>query len=338
MSGEEGHKAMLWETAPEGKAQCFLCAHRCLIADGNRGLCHVRLNRGGELYTLVYGPLVAMNIDPIEKKPLFHFQPGTVSLSVATAGCNFRCGFCQNWQISQAARQGNIDGRFVAPEELVKTAKAKECASISYTYTEPTIFFEYAYDTARLAHDSGLKNVFVTNGYQTPETIEKMAGMIDAANVDLKSFSNDFYRKQCKARLEPVLEAIRLMHAAGIFIEVTTLVVPGQNDDEEQLRGIAGFIAGICEDIPWHISRFHPDYEMNNTIATPMEAIQRAIDIGREEGLRFVYAGNVVGWQDTVCPQCGAVVIARNGFAVSKANLTGNNCGGCGKELPFIAA
>ncbi|MDK1032225.1 MAG: AmmeMemoRadiSam system radical SAM enzyme, partial [Planctomycetia bacterium] len=319
--------------------QCFLCSHRCLIAEGKRGFCQVRLNRGGKLYTLVYGRLVARNIDPIEKKPLFHFLPGTVSLSVATEGCNFRCGFCQNWQISQAVRmqsEGAVAGAVVRPAELVEEACRAECASISYTYTEPTIFFEFARDTAQLAHERGLKNVFVTNGYETPETIEQMTGLIDAANVDLKSFSDDFYQRLCKARLEPVLESIRLMHEAGIFVEVTTLIVPGQNDGEEELKGIAEFIASVSGDIPWHVTRFHPDFEMAQGDATSVEALRRAIGIGKEAGLQFVYAGNVVGLQDTVCPRCKKVVIPRSEMKVDLVHLSGSRCGWCGAALPLV--
>jgi pyruvate formate lyase activating enzyme len=216
------------------------CAHRCHIAAGKRGVCRVRENNDGTLISLVYGMLIAAHVDPIEKKPLYHFYPGSRSFSIATAGSNFQCYLCQNWQISQAARGGEIAGDFTPPPDVVAAARAQKCDSISYTYTEPTIYFEYAYDCARLAKAAGLRNVFVTNGYQTPETIEIMAGLIDAANVDLKAFSDAFYRERCKARLQPVCDAIRLMHQAGIHVEVTTLIIPGKNDSMEQAEGIEG--------------------------------------------------------------------------------------------------
>ncbi len=221
------HEASLYEKLDNQRVSCFLCAHRCKIAEGKRGVCGVRENRAGILYSLTYGRLISRAVDPIEKKPMYHFLPGTASYSIATAGCNFRCDFCQNWSISQLRPGGDeLPGADATPEEVVADADARGCASIAYTYTEPTIFFEFARDCARLAHEKGIANVFVTNGYQTPEAIEIMTGLIDAANVDLKSFSDDFYRKQCGARLDPVLEAIQAMHAAGILIEVTTLLIP----------------------------------------------------------------------------------------------------------------
>ncbi len=332
-------EAMLYTKRDEGKTACTLCSHRCVIAVGKRGSCHVRVNRGGTLYTLAYGKVIARHVDPIEKKPLFHFLPGTFAYSIATMGCNFRCYFCQNWEISQYLDENDtLPGRPLAPETAVEDASGSGCSSIAYTYTEPTIFFEYAYDIAVLAHRKGLKNIFVTNGYQTPQTVEKMKGVIDAANVDLKSFSDEFYRKVCSARLRPVLEAIRLMHEAGIHIEVTTLVVPDQNDSDEELTGIASFIADISPDIPWHVSRFYPNYKDLATPPTPRETIRRAARIGREQGLRYVFAGNLPGEgdEDSVCPHCGKTVIARSGYSVRALRLEGNCCGNCGTALPIV--
>lgn len=333
-------EAMLYRKQEDGKVACVLCSHRCVIADGKRGFCGVRVNHEGTLYTLVYGKVIAQHVDPIEKKPLFHFLPGTFSYSVATIGCNFRCGFCQNWEISQFRMNGEEDlpGKSLAPETAVQEAAKAGCVSMSYTYTEPTIFFEYAYDTAVLAHERGIKNVFVTNGYQTPETIQKMTGVIDAANVDLKSFSDEFYRKVCSAELEPVLEAIRLMHEAGIHVEVTTLVVPDENDSEGELREIADFLFDISPDIPWHISCFHPDYKELTMRPTPRETIRKALAIGREQGLHYVFAGNLPGEgdEDTVCPHCKHVVISRSGYSVRAMGMKGNRCGNCGAPLPII--
>ena len=330
-------EAMLYRKGEEGVCECLLCCHRCRIAPGKRGICRVRENRNGTLVSLVYGKLVTAHVDPIEKKPLYHFQPGTLSMSIATVGCNFHCDYCQNWQISQAAESG-IRGEFSSPEDLVGAAKARNCPSISYTYTEPTIFFEYAFDCANLARAEGMRNCFVTNGYQTPETIEKMAGVIDAANVDLKAFNDDFYRRRCKARLAPVLEAIRLMHAAGIHVEVTTLLIPGYNDDENELKGLAEYLAGVSRDIPWHVSRYHPDYRFDGARATPAERILRALKIGEEAGLRYLYAGNMPGgeYENTRCPHCGATVIERAGFSASVVGLDGDACAACGKKLPII--
>jgi pyruvate formate lyase activating enzyme len=331
-------EAMLWKG--DGKeVSCFLCAHRCRIKEGDCGLCQVRLNSGGRLYSLVYAKLISRAIDPIEKKPLYHFMPGSRTYSIATAGCNFFCDFCQNWQISQVVHEsGSVYGEEAVPEEIVGDAVAHKCESISYTYTEPTIFFELAYDTAKLGKESGLKNVFVTNGYQTPEAIEKMAEVIDAANVDLKSFSDKFYRERCRARLAPVLKAIRMMHEKGIFIEVTTLIVPGENDGQDEISRIVEFIASLSADIPWHVSRFHPQYKQTDKDWTPSETIFQALETGKKAGLKYVYAGNLPAgkYEHTYCPQCGATVIERSGFYSITSGLRGNTCRSCGTRLPIV--
>jgi pyruvate formate lyase activating enzyme len=331
--------AMLWSPAEGGEVGCRLCAHRCVIVPGRRGVCNVRENRAGRLETLVYGEVVAAHVDPIEKKPLYHFLPGSKALSIATAGCNFRCGFCQNWQISQAPRRrgGGIAGEPFTPEDIVRTAVEEDCRSISYTYTEPTIFFEYAYDTARLAREAGLRNNFVTNGYMTAEALETIRPFLDAANVDLKAFKDETYKRVCGARLEPVLGSIRLMHQLGIWVEVTTLVVPGLNDGPDELEAIARFIASVDRDIPWHISRFHPDYEYTQAPATPVATLRAAAETGRREGLRHIYVGNVLGEsEDTRCPSCGLVLIRRRGFAVISNGLRDGLCPSCGGRLAGI--
>jgi pyruvate formate lyase activating enzyme len=331
-------EAMLW-TGKNGKVLCHLCAHRCNIGESERGLCGVRLNSKGELFTLVYGKLISRAIDPIEKKPLYHFLPGSQSYSIATAGCNFFCDFCQNWQISQMTHEdGAVYGEDATPEEIVADATSHKCESIAYTYTEPTIFFEFAYDTATLAKKSGLKNVFVTNGYQTPETIEKMAEVIDAANVDLKSFNDEFYRERCRARLAPVLKAIRMMHEMGIFLEVTTLIVPGENDGMDEIKQIAEFIASISDEIPWHVSRFHPQYRHADKEWTRSDTIFQALEIGKTSGLKYLYAGNLPAgkYEHTYCPRCGATVIERSGFYALSGGLRGNACRKCGTPLPII--
>lgn len=338
MNNNHKHEAMLYKKASEEACDCFLCAHRCHIAQGQRGLCRVRENRGGKLFSLVYGKLIAAHLDPIEKKPLFHFLPGSQSYSIATVGCNFQCDFCQNWQISQAARSEDIQGRYTPPQEVVETALRHDCQSISYTYTEPTIYFEYAHDCAKLAKEAGLRNCFITNGYQTPETIERMAGLIDAANVDLKAFNDDFYRERCKGRLEPVKESIRLMHEAGIHVEVTTLLIPEFNDSSDELKRMVEFLVSISPDMPWHVSRYHPDYKFDHAAVTPAKVIQTALEAGRKAGLHYCYAGNLSAGEDenTYCPGCGEAVIVRYGFTARIVGLNGSNCRKCGRKLPII--
>jgi pyruvate formate lyase activating enzyme len=332
------HEAALWKPAAGGAVECFLCAHRCRIAGGKRGICRVRQNVGGRLVTLVYGRVIARHVDPIEKKPLFHFLPGSRAYSIATVGCNFQFGFCQNRQLSQWPRssEAEMPGDTATPEQLVAAARRYDCASISYTYTEPTIFFEYARDTARLARAAGLRNTFVTNGFMTAEALEEAADWLDAANVDLKAWQDGFYRRICKARIEPVTESIRKMHEMGVRVEVTTLLVPGKNTDPDDLAGIAAFVASVSPEVPWHVSRYHPDFEVRDPPPTPTSTIEQAIEIGRREGLKFVYAGNIRGMQDTVCPSCGATVIARQGMGVSAMNLRGSACAECGADLPIV--
>jgi pyruvate formate lyase activating enzyme len=330
---------MLWRSLEGGKVDCFLCAHRCQVAAGKFGVCGVRENQEGKLVTCVYGEVIAAHIDPIEKKPLYHFLPGTTSFSIATIGCNFRCPFCQNWQISQAGKKdkGFGGGQPLSPEEIVRAARTRGCRSISYTYTEPTIFFEYAYDTSKLAREAGLANVFVTNGYMTAEALRLIQPYLDAANVDLKAFQEETYKKVCGARLGPVLDSIRLMRELGIWVEVTTLVVPGMNDGNEELAAIARFIASVSPEIPWHISRFHPDYKYTQTPATPLETLRKAAALAREAGLEFIYVGNVWGESEaTSCPRCGKVLIRRSGFVVEENRVKAGKCYSCGSPIAGV--
>lgn len=337
--GELVKEAMLYRPLEEKRVECFLCAHRCVIAEDKWGVCGVRHNQGGKLYTHVYAEVIAAHVDPIEKKPLYHFYPGSKAFSIATIGCNFRCPFCQNWEISQATKKERpLGGGFTfPPAKVVEEAKKHGCRSISYTYTEPTIFFEYAYDTAVIAKREGLTNNFVTNGFMTPEALEMIKPYLDGANVDLKAFREETYKKICKARLEPVLESIQLMKKLGIWVEVTTLVVPGLNDSETELKSIARFLANLDRDIPWHISRFHPDYEYTSVAATPLETLRRAAKIGQEEGLKFIYIGNVWGeGENTYCPRCHQPIILRHGFWVESMKMTGRQCGYCGQVIPGL--
>ena len=325
---------MLYEKLGDKKVRCQLCAHRCTISPKDIGICGVRQNREGFLYTLVYAEAIAANIDPIEKKPLYHFFPGSTSLSIATLGCNFKCDFCQNWQISQLSKQNSNRGiRTLLPEDIVRLAKEKKCKSISYTYTEPTIFFEYAYDTAKLAKAQGLYNNFVTNGYMSREAIDAIEPYLDAANVDLKSFREEFYVKNCKGHLQPVLDSIRLMKKLGIWVEVTTLIVPGENDSESELAKIAAFIAEVGKDIPWHISRFHPDYKFINHKPTSLETLKKASFLGKEAGLRYVYLGNVLEDYGTCCWQCGKLIIQRSCFDIAENNIKNGKCVFCNTAI-----
>ena len=333
-----GQPAMLWETSEDQEVQCGLCNFRCRIKPGQRGHCQVRENRDGKLYSLNYSAVCSVNVDPIEKKPLFHFYPGSRSLSYAAPGCNFRCEFCQNWQISQEVRLSKrINGRAYSPEQLVRAGQEGKCASVAHTYTEPTIYFELAYDTAKLAHEKGMTNVFVSNGYMTIEAIELIKPYLDGINVDLKSFSDEFYRQRTGARLEPVLETLRYIAGqTDIWLEVTTLVIPEANDSDEELGELARFIAGeLGAQVPWHVSRFHPDYEATDVPATPVETLDRARQIGIEAGLHYVYCGNIPGdkSESTFCHSCGKEVIGREYFRITQNEVQDGKCPDCGTRV-----
>lgn len=332
-------EAMLYEKLSDGRVRCNLCAHRCTIADGKRGICKVRENRGGTLYTLVYGRTITQHVDPIEKKPLFHFYPGSTAYSIATPGCNFQCRWCQNWQISQMPRERDfIAGTEASPEEVVAAALDSGCRSIAYTYTEPTIFFEYSYDTARSAQASGLENIYVTNGYMTEEMLETFRPYLSAANVDLKAFRDSTYRKYVGARLQPVLDTLKRMRSLGIWLEVTTLVIPGINDDPAELTDAVDFVAQeLGADTPWHISRFFPNYKMTDVPPTPVDTLRRARDIGLEKGLRYVYMGNTQAEADTLCHACGSVLIRRAGMSVIEDRVESDGtCPNCGTPVAGV--
>lgn len=332
-------EALLYEKLDNQLVHCFLCAHHCRIAHQKFGFCVVRQNIEGRLYTHVYGKPIAIHVDPIEKKPLYHFLPATFSFSIATIGCNFHCGFCQNWEISQArTRDGEeLDKGEVSPEKIVQDAIKNNCRSISYTYTEPTIFFEYALDIAKIAKEKGLYNIFVTNGYMTKECLQMIKPYLHAANVDLKFFNESSYKKICAASLEPVLNSIRLMHTLGIWVEVTTLVVTGENDSDEELTGIAKFIAGVDKNMPWHISRFHPDYKFTGYNATPESTLKRAQEIGKKAGLTYIYVGNVIGCgNDTYCANCKRLLIKREYFSVLEDNIKEGKCAYCDTIIPGV--
>ena len=333
-------EAMLYEKLSDGKVKCNLCNHRCTIKDGNYGICGVRQNTDGSLYTLVYDKIIASHIDPIEKKPLFQFYPGSTAYSVATVGCNFKCKHCQNADISQLPmeRKGYVVGEKMGPEEMAEAARRSSCQSIAYTYTEPTVFFELAYDTAQKAHDKGIKNIFVSNGYMTPEALKEISPYLDGINIDLKAFTEKFYKDICGARLAPVLDTIRLAKNLGIWVEVTTLVIPTLNDSEDELRQIAVFLRDVDVNIPWHISQFYPTYQLTNLPRTPVETLHRAREIGLESGLRYVYEGNVPGRgnENTYCHGCGELLIERWGYSIQKNTIIEGQCPSCGSPVAGV--
>lgn len=336
-------QALLYEPLEERKVRCHLCHHHCIISPGKRGLCGVRYNEEGVLYSLVYGKIIAEHVDPIEKKPLYHFLPGSYSYSIATVGCNFRCSFCQNYEISQYPQlyPTDIPGKPYSPKEIVKLALGSGSKSISYTYTEPTVFFEFALDCAKLAVREGLKNVFVSNGYMTREAFNLIKPYLHGINVDLKAFTEGFYQRICKAKLRPVLDNLKYLKQLGIWVEITTLVIPGENDDEGELRELVRFIRDeLGPDTPWHISRFYPQYKMLHKPYTPLETLQRAYFIGKEEGLYYIYIGNVPGneTENTFCPKCNTLLLERYGFSVLQNNLKEGACPNCGFSISGVWA
>lgn len=333
------HPALFYEQGRDKTIICGLCAHICHLAPAQKGRCGVRQNDNGVLRTLVYGHTLTTSADPIEKKPLYHLLPGSLAFSIATIGCNFTWQFCQNWRISQASHHGdnpNAIGCDILPAEVVSAAQQAGCASIAYTYTEPTIYYEYARDCAYAARDAGLKNIFVTNGYMMPAVVKDAAYFLDAANVDLKSFSEHFYQKICGASLQPVLTTIKAMREQGIWVEVTTLLIPGWNDSVDELTKIAHFLVSVDPNIPWHISRYHPQYLFDKAPVTPLQQLELARDIGFDAGLRYIYLGNVAHGGDTVCPICKKMLVKREGDAPALWGMSGASCAHCAEKIPGI--
>lgn len=324
-------EAYLYKSLKDKKVRCDLCNHRCVIDVFQKGKCGVRQNIDGKLFSMVYDKVISENVDPIEKKPLFHFLPGTLSLSIATPGCNFKCFFCQNWQISQMPSDYNlIEGKLIPPEKIVNDAIKYNCPSISYTYTEPTIYFELAYDTAKLAAQQNIKNIFVTNGFMSLEALEMIRPYLNAANIDLKSFSEKFYKEKIGGRLKPVLKNIKTMFDYGIWIEITTLLIPGLNDSSQELKEIASFISSISISIPWHISAYFPQYK-SDIPPTSKNKIMEAVQIGKDSGLKYVYGGNVfdLELENTYCFNCKNLLIKRRGFSVLENNVVNKKCKFC---------
>ena len=350
------HEALLYERQTDRSVVCTACKMYCRIKPDRIGICGVRVNKGGKLYSLVYGKASAVHIDPVEKKPLYHFLPGSEIFSLGTVGCNFGCSFCQNWNISQVTRDlrkklakekrfGDIElemtgfGYALPPDRIVEICKGKKLPAIAYTYNEPVIFFDYLFDTARLAHSEGIRSVFVSNGYESVEAMELMHPYLAAMNIDLKSFSDMFYTRLCKAKLQPVLDTISYVHALGIWLEITTLVIPGQNDSDEELNQIAEFIASVDTNIPWHVSAFYPGYQMKDTKPTPAATLSRAYDIGKRNGIKYMYTGNIVDDKRscTYCPGCGKTLVRRSGYRTEiTASFRNGMCTNCKEKITGV--
>ena len=331
------HETMKYYKKEEGKERiiCLLCKHYCKLKEGQTGICGVNKNVDGELKTLVYGHPIAVHVDPVEKKPIYHLLPGSRALSFGTVGCNFKCPFCQNWDISQETKVN--EEIKVSPEQMVALALEQGAESIAYTYNEPTIFYPYAKDIGVIAKEKGLKNIFVSNGFESPEIIEDMASWVDAANIDLKSWDDAYYKKVLKGGLEEVKDTLRRMVDAGIWVEVTTLLIEGDNDSDRDLKEMAEFIAhDLGKHVPWHLSAFHPDYKMLDHNATGLETLQRAKKIGQEAGLQYIYLGNVPVHGDTHCPDCGELLIDRTGYTVTVNKLKEGHCPKCNREIEGV--
>jgi len=333
-------EARLYKKLKGNLVQCGVCHNRCTLKEEQRGICGIRKNIKGKLYLLPYGKAIAVNIDPIEKKPLFHFFPGEKAFSLGTLGCNLDCQFCQNWDISQLPKNQNVNywGEDWPPEKIVSYCQENKIPIIAYTYNEPTVWLEYALDTMKLAHQKGIKNIWVSNGYMTKETLELIQPYLDAINIDLKSFQEQFYRDIVEGHLEPVKENIKKIRQMHIWEEVTTLVIAGLNDSDEELNQIAQFIAGISKDIPWHISAFYPAYKMQDRPATSQEALLKAYDIGKKNGLHYIYTGNIPDnkHESTYCPHCDTLLIERWGMEVLKNNLQDGSCPHCKVKIPGV--
>lgn len=320
-------EARLYRKLEKGMVQCLACEWKCKILEGKTGVCGVRKNEKGRLYLLVYGKPVAVNVDPIEKKPLYHFLPGSKILSIGTVGCNLKCGFCQNWEISQ---NREVFGESISPEKIVSLAVRSKIPSIAFTYNEPTIWTEYAVEIMKVAKKKNIFGVYVSNGYMSNETFDYVEGYIDAYNIDLKGFKEEFYRKICHASLEPVLRNIKEIYKRRKWLEITTLVVPGKNDSQAELKRMAEFIYRVSPFIPWHLSAFHPDYQMMNLEGTREEKLLEAIEIGKKVGLKYVYG------QDTYCPKCGVRLVARQGFVVWDNKIVKGKCSACGHKMEGV--
>ncbi|MCK5801643.1 MAG: AmmeMemoRadiSam system radical SAM enzyme [Lentisphaeria bacterium] len=332
------HEASFYEPLGNGELQCTLCPWQCVVKEGQRGKCGVRENRNGRYYTLVYGRPCAINNDPIEKKPFFHVYPRSKALSIATVGCNIRCSFCQNWEISQSAPE-DVRVRFMKPEEIVKIAADRKSRAIAYTYSEPTIFYEYMVDCAAQAKSAGIGNVMVSNGFISKEPLKKLCNLMTAIKIDLKAFTQEFYGKVCQGRLRPVQETLKRISESGVWLEIVVLIIPTLNDGTEEIKRMAGWIVeNLGADVPLHFTRFHPAYKLRNLPPTPVKTLRRVRQIAIEQGCHFVYSGNIPGMdsEDTTCPTCKALIIDRHGHSVLSNHLQDGKCPKCGAVIPGV--
>ncbi len=327
-------EAEFYQKLADKKVQCTLCPNNCLLPEGAIGICRVRQNINGTLYSLVYNKPVSINIDPIEKKPLYQFYPGTNILSIATVGCNLRCNFCQNWTISQS-NPGEVRAYDATPEQIIDLAQEYHCKSIAFTYTEPTVFYEYMIDVAKCAHENGIKTVWVTCGYINEKPLRKLIPYLDAANIDLKGYSEDFYSTYTTGSLDPVLKTIKICKEEGLYFEITNLVIPEANDDPDMIREMCEWIKdNIGTEYPLHFSRFSPQFKLTNRPPTPVKTLEMAYDIAKDVGLQYVYLGNVINtFEDTYCPNCGKKIIDRYGFSVQEMHITNGKCDYCGYKI-----
>ena len=331
------HEARFWRTEGEWAA-CYLCPHHCKIAEGNVGICGVRQNVDGKLFSLIYGKASSVHVDPMEKKPLFHFKPGQPILSLGSVGCNLRCQHCQNYSISQAKVRDHDLSR-LTPEEVSHMALANMCHAVAFTYNEPTIWHEFAFDACQAAKEHDISTVYVTNGFMEEAPLRELAPFLDAMNIDVKGFKEGFYHEVCKARLEPVLRTSKLARELGVHVELTYLVIPKKNDSEEEMREFCKWVSSeLSPNVPVHFTRFHPDYMMNDVPATPLKTMRLAHRIATEEGLMFPYLGNIGGeeGENTHCPKCKTLIIRRLGFAVEVLALREGKCANCGQDLNIV--
>ncbi len=331
-------EAMYWEKLEDKTVRCNLCPHHCILKDNQTGLCRVRKNKKGKLYTLNYELPCAVHIDPIEKKPLFHFLPNTPVFSIATAGCNFRCKFCQNWQISQRCPT-ETENTWLSPQKVVELTQKNECPSIAYTYSEPTNFYEYMIETAKLARKAGVKNTIHSNGYINPKPLKALCKYLDAANIDLKGFTEEFYQELCGGRLEPVLQSLKILKEEGVWLEITNLIIPTKNDDLKTIKKMCEWIRdSLGNDVPIHFSRFHPLYKLRNLPPTSVKTLEQARKIALNVGLKYVYIGNISGHkaESTYCPKCGKIVIRRIGYHIAKNNIVNGKCKFCNQKISGV--
>jgi pyruvate formate lyase activating enzyme len=330
--------ARYWEKMERGAVRCMLCPHGCVISEGRRGICGVRENNEGSLESLVYGYPCALHLDPVEKKPFYHVLPGSATLSLSTVGCNMKCMFCQNWQISQSAPE-DVELSYRDPDYFIVKAKESDASSITYTYGEPVVFIEYMQDIAHRARASGLKNFVVTNGYYNEKPLVDLCGLVDAIKVDLKSFDESYYTKICSARLSPVLDSLVRIRSEGVWLEIVYLMVPSLNDDPVMIGEMASWLMGeLGPDVPVHFSRFFPSYRLANLPPTPVSSLERARNICMDAGLNYVYIGNVPRHVSgsTLCPACSGTVISRSGYRITSYDLTGGKCIHCGNPIPGV--